>query len=88
MVRRRMVKGTVGGFGMLCDEWVLTVGGPVGCGGLLKLEMEPSEKLGRDGGYPYRDIVMQVNILRVENGEGAKKCVTSRERRSGGTNSK
>lgn len=40
-----MVRGTVGGFGMLCGEWMLT---------LLKPVMEASEKLGRGGGCPYR----------------------------------
>ena len=46
-----------------------------------------SDKLGRGGGCSYRDSVMQVNILRVENGEGGKKCVMSREWRSGSTSS-
>ena len=87
MVRRRTVWDTVGGFGMLCDGWVLKVESRVGYGGLLKLEMEVSDKLRRDGGYPYRDSLTQVNVLRVENEEGAKKCVTSRGRRSGGTSS-
>ena len=59
----------------------------MGCGGLLQLEMEASDKLGRGGGCPYHDSVTQVNILELENGEGAKKCVTSRERISGGTSS-
>ena len=85
MVRRRMVRGTVGGVGMLCDEWVVTLGGLVGCGGLLKLEMEVSEKLRRGGGCPYRDGVMQLNILRVENEARAEKCFMSKERRSGST---
>ncbi len=66
-----MVRGTVGGFGMLWVEWVLIVGGRVGCGGLLKLEMETSDKLGRGGVCPYCDNV-QVSILEIENGEGEK----------------
>ena len=55
MVRRRMVRGTVGGFGVLCDEWALT---------LLELEMEELEKLGRGCGCPYRNSVMQVSVSR------------------------
>ena len=54
-VRRAMVRGTVGRFGMLCDELVLT---------LSKLEMEMLDKLARGRGCPYRSSVMKVIVLR------------------------
>lgn len=50
-----MVRGTVGRFGMLCDELVLT---------LSKLEMEMLDKLARGRGCPYRSSVMKVIVLR------------------------
>ena len=58
----------------------------MGCGGLLKLEMEASDKQGKGGCCPC-DNVTQVNFLRVENEKGARKCVRSRERRSSGISS-